>query len=184
MNKYILFESLFKSQNPDFNIRVPIDITPITISTFNTPYLNINNFSLISWLSTFGIIIIVVLTAYWFFLILKIIFDAIKASEKAEDLKKVFDRLRRLFISIAIFFLFPLVLSLVGIFAGFGNVFQWPEMFSFCKVEVQDDGSIKSSTEERKLFFYQVLFSLEDNSIEGQSRIETARAICFGRGGS
>ena len=181
MNKYILFESLFKSQNPDFNIRVPIDITPITISTFNTPYLNINNFSLISWLSTFGIIIIVVLTAYWFFLILKIIFDAIKASEKAEDLKKVFDRLRRLFISIAIFFLFPLILSLVGIFAGFGNVFQWPEMFSFCTVEVQNE-SITSSTENRKLFFYQVLLDLEDNSITGQTRIEQARSICFDQG--
>jgi len=181
MNKYILFEYLFRSQNNDFNIKVPINITPITISTFNTPYLNINNFSLISWLSTLGIIIIVALTVYWFFLILKIIFDAINASEKTDDLKKVLGRLRRLFISIAIFFLFPLILSLAGIFAGFGNIFQWPEMFSFCKVDVQDDGSITSSTEERKLFFYQVLFSLEDNSTTEQPIIiEQARSICFG----
>jgi len=184
MDKYILFEYLFRSQNNDFNIKVPINITPVTISTFNTPYLNINNFSLISWLSTLGIIIIVVLTAYWFFLILKIIFDAIKASEKAEDLKKVLGRLRRLFISIAIFFLFPLILSLVGIFAGFGNVFQWPEMFSFCNVDAKEDGTVTSSTEKGTLFFYQVLFSLQDNSIEGQSRIERARTICFGRGDS
>ena len=179
MNGYILFGYLFRTQNTDFNIKVPINITPITISTFNTPYLNINNFSLISWLSTLGIIIIVALTVYWFFLILKIIFDAIKASEKTDDLKKVFGRLQRLFISIAIFFLFPLVLSLVGIIAGFGNVFQWPEMFSFCKVEAQDD-SITSSTANRTLFFYQVLLSLDDNAITGQTRIEQARSICFG----
>lgn len=151
-------------------VEIPnIGLKDITIKTFQSP-IDLSNFSIFSWVSFFGILLIVLIVVYWVWVIIKIGVLAIQSEGNQEKLQEVAKRFRAIFLSMALFFLFPVALSLIGIFLGIGNIFQWPKMFSFCNVLVESD---LPSSPRNVIFYYQVFLG------EGEGDFQKADLICY-----
>ncbi|MCS7316996.1 MAG: hypothetical protein NZZ41_01565 [Candidatus Dojkabacteria bacterium] len=153
--------------NNNFNFIVDIPklgdgIKDIEIRTFIAP-INFESFSLISWVSFLAILITIVAIIYWAFLIIKASIQALQSDGIPDKLQEAYKRIRSLIVSLILSFLFPVILSLVGILFGIGNIFQWPKMFSFCKAARPSEGPI---------FYYQVFLG------EGKTSYEDTDKLC------
>lgn len=116
------------SSNPDaieglgsYNIPTFLDISAI------------KNFSIFSYLSLFLQVVIVFMVVYWIVKVIRAGVGIIQKSESGfEDARKKFTAV---FTSIAILFLFIVIISLVAAFLGIGNFFQWPKFLSVCNTK-------------------------------------------------
>lgn len=140
--------SVFAQTNVDVDVP-EVSIKPITIPLFGAP-IDLGNFSIFSWLVFLGGLVISLLVIYWIFLFVRTGLKAIQSNGKPEVLAEVGKSAQSILVGIAITFLIPIVLSLVGYVLGIGNVFAWPKMFSLC-------GTIPSqnSSQITKTFYFQ-----------------------------
>ncbi len=85
-----------------------------------------------SFLSAIGIFATIAIVIFWIYRILIIGIEAFKSEGKPEALQAVFKKLQNILLGVFLSLLFPVILSIIGIFAGIGTVFEWPRMFRSC----------------------------------------------------
>lgn len=97
-----------------------------------SPLFDVNNFSLISWI-TFGINIgVVFLMAYWIFLVVKGALKVISSEGNPGEIEAGWKQIAAVFRSIAAIFIFLTIIIFAGNFLGFGAIWEWPRSFSQC----------------------------------------------------
>jgi hypothetical protein len=139
-------------------------LKPIEIVLFPSPAF-ITNASLFSWLAYAGNLVVIGLFIFWIFKIIQAGIGALRSNGDQKQLEDSYKKVKANFIGIFITFLFPIILSAIGIVLGVGNIFQWPQMFSFCEVNTNLDG-----TEYQFNFYFQAYLRTGDKAI--------ADAIC------
>jgi hypothetical protein len=122
-------------------------------------FVDMDSYSILSWVSFFGNLAIVAVIILWIVRILLIGVEVIRNGENEEKLQEGVKRIKALFIGIVMGMVFPIGLSIIGSRVGIGNIFQWPIMFSFCREGSQYE------------FFFQAYLQ------EGSD--ESARNSCF-----
>lgn len=124
--------------NSGFGLLDPIQIGYYPISGgLAGLFVNFDNYSILSWISFFGSLAIVLVIILWIIRILLIGVDVIRQGDNEEKLQEGIKRIKSLFIGIVLGMIFPIGLSIIGMIAGIGNIFQWPIMFSFCQQSSQ-----------------------------------------------
>ena len=78
-------------------------------------------------LATIGIVI------FWIVKIIQLAVAGIQSEGKQEKMQELIKRLQNILVGAFMSFLFPVILSLIGIFAGIGTIFEWPRMFRSCE---------------------------------------------------
>lgn len=106
-------------------------------------------YSLLGYISS---LVFSILLVVWIFVIIS---GAIKiiSSQGAEDkLKEGYTNIKNVFVGLTMGLAFFAVLSLVGMFLGFGNVYQWADKLSMCEgkfkyqaEEDQTDGGLEAT---------------------------------------
>lgn len=105
----------------------------IVIPLFDSNWFGfVENASILSWLSFAGAVFTVLILAYWIVRILLSGIEAIRSEGDPVKLQESYGKLKSNFIGMAITFLIPLFLSLIGAFLGIGSIFQWPQSFQLC----------------------------------------------------
>ena len=88
--------------------------------------------TIFSFLAFIGSLATVGIAIFWVYKIVRLGIDGIQSEGKQEKLQELTKRLQNIFVGVFMSFLFPVILSIVGIFAGIGTVFEWPRMFRSC----------------------------------------------------
>lgn len=162
-----------QSTENNIDIGLPeVQISPITIPLFGAP-IDLGNFSIYSWAVFLGGIIFALIIAYWIFLFVRTGIEAMQSNGKPEALAEVGKKARSILISAALTFLVPLILSIIGVIMGIGNVLAWPKMFSLCSTTTVIDPTFHttevSNSFGQKSFYFQ--YYIEDPN--------TADSKCF-----
>ncbi len=91
-----------------------------------------SSLTVFSWITYIGIIATGAIIVFWIYLIIRTAVKAMQSHGEADALADVSKRFRSIFIGMFITFLFPIVLSVIGVLLGVGTIFAWPKMFSRC----------------------------------------------------
>lgn len=105
-------------------IRIPIFASFIDFNTENA--------SIFSWASFIGSLATIGLVVFWIFLLVRAGVKGLQSQGNAEALGAAFKQVQTVLVSAAITLIFPLLLSIIGVFLGIGTIFSWPKMFQFC----------------------------------------------------
>jgi len=87
-------------------------------------------FSLISFI---GVAATVAIVVFWIYKIVKLGIEGMQSGGKADKIQELIKKLQNIFVGVFMSFLFPVILSIIGIFAGVGTIFEWPRMFRSCE---------------------------------------------------
>lgn len=91
--------------------------------------------TILSVLTSIGILATIAIAIFWIYRILVIGIETFKSEGKPEALQGIFKKLQNILAGVFLSLLFPVILSIIGIFAGIGTVFDWPRMFRSCNDE-------------------------------------------------
>ena len=125
------------------------------LETINIPYfpqisLDTGQYSIFSWLGLVGALYTVVIVIFWIFYIIRAAFKALKSEGTPEELAESTKQIKSVFVAVAMSVLFPVLMSIIGLFLGAGNVFQWPKAFQKCPTSSEYD------------YFFQAAINIDD----------------------
>ncbi len=105
----------------------------IRIPTFiDFSALELGSATVFSFLAFLGTVATVALVAFWIYRIVRLGIEGIQSEGKPEKIQELIKKLQSILLGVFMTFLFPLILSIIGIFAGVGTIFNWPKMFRAC----------------------------------------------------
>jgi hypothetical protein len=134
----------------DFSVSQDVGLREIRVPIFSSFIdFNTENASVLTWITFLGGILTVGLVVFWIYLIVKAGVKGMQSQGNAEKLSEAFQQLQSVLVGAALTLVFPLFLSLIGLFLGIGTIFSWPKMFQFCT------GSSANGTEYE--FYFQAL---------------------------
>jgi hypothetical protein len=137
MNNSIILLAQQTTTNQTTTITLPSEIGN-KLDTIRIPtFLNFSSFvgssaTIFSFLAFFGTLATIGIAIFWIYKIIRLGIEGIQSEGKQEKIQELIKKLQRIFLGIFMSFLFPVILSIIGIFAGIGNIFQWPKMFQSC----------------------------------------------------
>ncbi len=112
-----------------------------------------------SLLGYFASLIFSILLVVWIVVIIKGVLQINSSQGDEGGIKSGFQNIKNVFIGLTSGLVFFVVLSLVGVFFGFGNVYQWADKLSMCKL-----GPAPISTRDQE-FKFQAEHRLEDSGL-------------------
>jgi len=114
-------------------------IKPIRIPTFiDFSTIVGSSATVFSFLSFVGILATVGITVFWIGKAVQLGILGMQSGGKQDKIQEIMKSLRNVFTGVFMTFLFPVILSIIGIFAGVGTVFDWPRMFRSCGTDTYD----------------------------------------------
>lgn len=117
----------------EFSINEDVGLREIRVPIFSSFIdFNTENASVLTWITFLGGIFTVGLVVFWIYLIIKAGVKGMQSQGNAEKLSEAFKQVQSVLIGAALTLIFPLFLSLIGLFLGIGTIFSWPKMFQFC----------------------------------------------------
>ena len=137
----VLISILQGAGQTEVNLPSEVKLDPIFIPTFidfSTTFSALGGpaSTVFSFISFLGVLATAGVSIFWVFRILKIGIDGLQSEGKPEKIQELSQNLINVLKGVFMSFLFPLILSIIGIFAGIGTIFEWPRMFRQC----QDNG--------------------------------------------
>lgn len=119
--------------------------------------------TVLSWASFIGTLLTIGIVIFWIFLIVKTSIQVILAEGVPEKIAEGTKKIKSVFIGMAITFVFPAILILVGLIVGLGgNVFEWPKLLSSCEQITQIKGERVGFT-----YYFQALLRADEIFPEG-----------------
>jgi hypothetical protein len=93
--------------------------------------------TVLSWLGFFASLYTIVIVIFWIIYILRATVRAVRSSGDSEKLSGAYTQIKSVLLAAGLSILFPVLLSLIGIFIGAGSIFQWPKAFRSCNDQYQ-----------------------------------------------
>lgn len=122
----------------DAKVDLPSEINlsrPIVIPTFiDFSSIAGSSATVFSLLSFVGVMATIGIVIFWIYKILRLGVEGLQSEGKSEKIQELTKRLRYVLTGAFMSFLFPVILSIIGIFVGIGTIFEWPRMFRSCEV--------------------------------------------------
>ncbi len=148
MKKIFLIISLFTfwtilaipvaAQTVDLNENIDLGSGLGGLDTITIPYfpqLSIDSRyqTTFSWISYILVWILVGIIVFWIYKILRAGIKAMGAGDNQEQLQAAFNEVKSVLKALAISFIFPIFLSVLGVLLGYGFVWDWPLAFRSCE---------------------------------------------------
>ncbi|MEP7103845.1 MAG: hypothetical protein ABI721_04010 [Candidatus Dojkabacteria bacterium] len=110
-----------------------LNIDPIIIPFFPVfGSINPQYFTVLSWITFAGSVIIILVIILWIVRILLAGLDAVRSEGDPEKLSESYKKIQASLVGVALTFLIPILLTVIGFVLGIGSIFNWPKMFSGC----------------------------------------------------
>lgn len=111
-----------------------VNLKPITIPLFVDFSAVAGSASTVfSLLSFLGVIATLGIVAFWIVKIVQLGVEGMQSGGKSDKIQELIKKLQNILLGVFMSFLFPVILSIIGIFAGLGTIFEWPRMFRSCE---------------------------------------------------
>jgi len=126
---------LLTLQTANIDLPSEVKLNPIFIPTFiEFDALVGTSATIFSLLSFVGILATIGIVIFWVYKIVRLGVEGIQSEGKSEKIEELTKKLQNIFLGIFMSFLFPIILSIIGLFSGIGTIFEWPRMFRACEV--------------------------------------------------
>ena len=121
-------------QQASVNLPDEVNLKPITIPLFvDFSAVAGSSSTVFSLVSFIGVIATLGIVAFWIYKIVRLGIEGMQSGGKADKIQELIKKLQNILLGVFMSFLFPVILSIIGIFAGLGTIFDWPRMFRSCE---------------------------------------------------